>query len=79
MANRQPKLDDKSSGLIINDSYLIKTPPILVTDAYAKNATTIMPMLKEMEANAIVGRMTIDNFYKEYDALKKQGLIDIID
>ena len=39
----------------------------------------IIPAIKELQANAIAGRISIDDFFTGYEALKPQGLQAIID
>lgn len=66
-------------GLFMNDPYFAKIAPQLETEAYSSYSADIIPAIKELQANAIAGRISIDDFFTGYEALKPQGLQAIID
>lgn len=66
-------------GLFMNDPYFVKLAPQLATDAYSDYSADIIPAIKELQANAIAGRISVDDFFTGYEALKPQGLQAIID
>lgn len=76
------ELDDVTKifydGLFLNEPYFAYVPPTLVTQAYSQYSADLMPRMRELEANAIIGSITVDQFYTEYAALKGKGLADII-
>lgn len=63
----------------MNDPYFAKIAPQLETEAYSSYSADIIPAIKELQANAIAGRISIDDFFTGYEALKPQGLQAIID
>ena len=83
MGKKYEELDEPTKifydGLFLNEPYFAVVPPTLVTDAYSKYGADIIPALKELQANAIAGRISVDQFYASYEKLKGQGLQKIID
>lgn len=77
------ELDDLTKifydGLFLNEPYFKPVAPTLVTEAFAEYSADIMPMLSEMRANVIAGRMTLEEYHSKYEQLKGQGLQEIID
>lgn len=66
-------------GLFLNDPYFANLAPQLTTDAYSEYNADIIPAIKELQANAITGRISIDDFFAGYEALKPMGLQAIIE
>lgn len=66
-------------GLFMNDPYFVRLAPQLTTDAYATYSADIIPAILELQANAITGRITVDEFFAGYENLKPMGLQEIID
>jgi putative aldouronate transport system substrate-binding protein len=66
-------------GLFVSEGYFAKVAPTLVTDAYAQYGVDIFAALYELRANAIAGRITMDAYWDQYEALKPMGLQAIID
>ncbi|MDD3336070.1 MAG: extracellular solute-binding protein [Eubacteriales bacterium] len=66
-------------GLFLNDPYFVKLAPQIATDAYSTYSADIIPAVLELQANAIAGRISIDEFFTGYEALKSQGLQEMID
>jgi hypothetical protein len=52
--------------------------PSLKTKAYQEKSAQFLPKLTELEANAVVGKISVDEFFKEYEKLKEKGLNDIL-
>ncbi len=77
------ELDDLTKifydGLFMQEPYFAPRAPTLVTDAFSEYSADIFPTLKEMRANVIAGRMSLDEFRAQYEKLKGQGLQAIID
>ena len=67
------------NGLVKNDPYLFDPIPVFQTDAYVAKSAQIMPKIESLLAECIVGKISTDDFFKQYNALKGQGLQDIID
>jgi len=66
-------------GLFMNDPYFVNLAPQLATDAYSEYSADVIPAVRELQANAIAGRISVDDFFSGYEALKSQGLQEIID
>jgi len=77
------ELDDLTKnfydGLFMGDPYFAPVAPTLVTDAYTTHSADMFPTLREMAANVIAGRTTLDEYNAQYKQLKGQGLQEIID
>lgn len=77
------ELDDLTKnfydGLFMQEPYFTPVAPTLVTDAFTQYSADIFPALREMAANMIAGRITLDDYNKQYEQLKGQGLQAIID
>lgn len=56
------------------------TAPILLsTTAYQQKQATIMPKIETLLAECVIGKITVDQFFAEYEKLKPVGLQDILD
>lgn len=77
------ELDDLTQnfydGLFMQEPYFESVAPTLVTDAFSEYSADIIPALREMAANVIAGRITLDEYNQQYEQLKGQGLQAIID
>lgn len=56
------------------DEYYFNIPPILETEAYAEYATDLLPMVEELRAKCCSCEITVEEFFKQYEALKPLGL-----
>lgn len=56
------------------DEYYYNIPPTLETAAYAEYATDLLPMVEELRAKCVTGEITVEEFFKQYEALKPLGL-----
>lgn len=78
-------LDDASasfySGLaIVNNDHFYSMPQTLSTDAYVEfRAELITTGVCVLRDQTIAGQMTVDDFFTQYEALKAQGLQEVID
>ncbi|MEG1427003.1 MAG: extracellular solute-binding protein, partial [Oscillospiraceae bacterium] len=54
-------------------------PPVLSTKAFQQKQATIMPKLETMLAECVIGKITVDEFFAEYEKLKPIGLQEILD
>lgn len=79
------ELDDASqsfyNGLaVVNDGYFYAMPQTLVTEAYTEYAGEVIRTgVSVIRDQAIAGQITIEEFFKQYEALKPMGLQAIID
>ena len=53
-------------------------PAVLTTDAYTEYYVDLGEQVKSLQANAIAGNITVDEFFAQYEQLKAQGLQDSI-
>lgn len=78
-------LDDASasfySGLaIVNNDHFYSMPQTLSTDAYVEfRAELITTGVCVLRDQTIAGQLTVDDFFTQYEALKAQGLQEVID
>jgi putative aldouronate transport system substrate-binding protein len=61
-------------GLFLNTPYIYNPVLTLVTKADQELGADIFPFLEENEVKAIVGEITIDQFFQALDRAKKDGL-----
>lgn len=77
------ELDDLTKvfydGLFMQEPYFAPRAPTLVTDAFTEYNADIFPTLRELRANVIAGRITLDDYKAQYEQLKGLGLQAIID
>ncbi len=66
-------------GLFLNDPYFVKLAHQVSTEAYTWYSSELFPQIREWQASVIVGTMTVDEFYANYEKLKPLGLQEIID
>lgn len=66
-------------GLFINEPYFYSAPPVLKTDAYLKYSVDLIEKIGELQANAIIGKISVEQFFSEYEKLKPLGLDEIIE
>ncbi|MEG2338177.1 MAG: extracellular solute-binding protein [Clostridium sp.] len=60
------------------DSFFIPTPA-LNTQAYAEKQAMVFPKIEQLLAECVIGKISVDQFYTEYEKLKPVGLQDILD
>lgn len=60
------------------DSFFLPTP-VLSTDAFAEKQALVFPKIESLIAECVIGNITVDKFYTEYEKLKPIGLQDILD
>ncbi len=79
------ELDDAAqsfyNGLaVVNEGFFYPMPQSLETEAYVEyRAETITGGVCVIRDQTIAGQITVDEFFKQYEALKAMGLQDIID
>ena len=66
-------------GVTMYNDYYYTTPPSLSTPAVVEYSADIYAKLDELFANCVTGKITVEEFFKEYEALKPYGLQDILD
>lgn len=62
-----------------NEIYAMNFPAVLSTDAYMEYYADLGEQVKSLQANAIAGNITVDEFFAQYEQLKAQGLQEVID
>lgn len=62
-----------------NEIYAMEFPAVLTTDAYTEYYVDLGEQVKSLQANAIAGNITVDEFFAQYEQLKAQGLQEVID
>jgi putative aldouronate transport system substrate-binding protein len=67
------------NGLVNNKPFLFAPVPVFQTAAYVEKQAQIMPKIESLLAECVIGKISTDEFFKQYNALKPQGLKDIID
>lgn len=67
------------NGLMDNKPYLFSPVPTFQTKAYVQYQAQIFPKISSLMAECIIGKITVESFTTQYNALKSQGLQDIID
>lgn len=78
-------LDDASASFynglaIVNDGHFYAMPQTLETEAYVEyRAELITTGVCVLRDQAVAGQLTVDEFFTKYEALKAQGLQDVID
>ncbi|MGL4374441.1 MAG: hypothetical protein ACRCS6_11680, partial [Turicibacter sp.] len=66
-------------ALFVGEDSFFAPTPTLQTQAYIDNQATIMPKLESLLAECVIGAISVDQFYSEYEKLKAVGLQDILD
>ena len=78
-------LDDASASFynglaIVNNGHFYAMPQTLETEAYVEyRAELITTGVCVLRDQAVAGQLTVDEFFTKYEALKAQGLQDVID
>lgn len=67
------------NGLMNNKPYLFSPVPVFQTTAYVKYQAQIFPKIASILDECVIGKMSVDDFKTQYNALKSQGLQEIID
>ncbi len=65
-------------ALYMNEPYFYDQVPIFSTDEYLKNKS-LTDKLDEAFANTVSGHLSVDDFYKQYQAIKDSGWQSVID
>ena len=67
-------------GLFLNEPYFAYAPQQLIgTEAYADYGADLVPAVRELQAKTITGKLSVDDFFTQYEALKPQGLNAILE
>lgn len=66
-------------GTQIYWDYYYTMPPSLATPAVVEYSADIYSKIDELYANCVTGKITVEDFFKEYEALKPYGLQEILD
>lgn len=67
------------NGLVNNKPYLFTQVPVFQTTAYVDKQAQIFPKIDNLLASCIIGKISTEEFFSQYKALKSQGLQEIID
>ncbi|MBR2287617.1 MAG: extracellular solute-binding protein [Clostridia bacterium] len=66
-------------ALYANEPYFYKVIPLFDTESYIENGAEFTSKLTSIFAQCVVGEISVDDFFAQYETLKKQGWQDIID
>ena len=66
-------------ALLVGEPYFFTPTPTLATEAFSTRQAMVFPVIEQLMAEAIIGRISIDDFFTEYEQLRNQGLQDILD
>ncbi len=66
-------------GTQIYFDYYFTMPPSLNTPAMVEYSADIMAQIDQLYANCVTGKISIDDFFAGYEALKPNGLQEILD
>lgn len=66
-------------ALYVGEDSFFDPVPTLSTEAFIANQATIMPKLESLLAECVIGAISVDQFFTEYEKLKPIGLQDILD
>jgi putative aldouronate transport system substrate-binding protein len=66
-------------GLVDNKPFLFAPVQVFQTAAYVEKQAQIFPKIESLLAECVIGKISAEEFFKQYNALKPQGLKDIID
>lgn len=66
-------------ALFVGEDYFFAPTPTLNTEAYVENQAIIMPKLESLLAECVIGAISVEDFYTEYEKLKPTGLQAILD
>lgn len=66
-------------GTQIYWDYYYTMPPSLATPAVVEYSADVYSKIDELYANCVTGKITVEDFFKEYEALKSYGLQEILD
>lgn len=66
-------------ALHVGEDYFFDTVPVLPTGAFVEYQAGIFPVLEGLLARCIIGEISIDEFFYEYERLKAVGLQEILD
>jgi putative aldouronate transport system substrate-binding protein len=65
-------------ALYINKPFLYQSLPTFTTKTVIAKGTDLFAQLQKQEASAIAGQISVDQFFVEYDKIKKAGFDQII-
>ena len=66
-------------ALHVGEDYFFDVVPVLSTRAFVEYQAGIFPVLEGLLARCIIGEISIDEFFYEYEKLKAVGLQEILD
>lgn len=66
-------------ALTVGEESFFVPMPLLTTTAYAEKQSMIFPKIESLMAECIIGKISVDQFYTEYEKLNPIGLQDILD
>ena len=62
----------------IGSDFSFQPVPTISSEAYVEKQAQIFPKIEQLLASAVVGTLSVDEFYTEYEKLKPIGLEDIL-
>lgn len=66
-------------ALTVGEDSFFTATPLLSTEAFAEKQALVFPKIESLLAECIIGKISVDEFYTEYDKLRAVGLQDILD
>ena len=66
-------------ALYLNEPYFYDLVPMFDTESYIEYGADFTSKLTSIFAQCVVGELTIDEFYSQYEDIKAEGWQDIID
>lgn len=66
-------------ALYLNEPYFYDLVPLFDTESYIEYGAEFTSKLTSIFAQCVVGELTVDAFYAQYEAIKAEGWQDIID
>ena len=74
-----PNMQYFYDALYMNEPYFYDLVPLFNTASYVEYGAELTSKLTSIFARTVVGELTVDQFYAEYDNIKAEGWQDIID
>lgn len=74
-----PNMQYFYDALYSNDPYFYSIVPIFTTESYVKYGGELRPKLTSIFAQCVVGEISVEEFYAQYETIKGQGWQDVIE
>lgn len=74
-----PNMQYFYDALFMNEPYFYSVVPMFNTASYVEYGAELTSKLTSIFARTVVGELSVDQFYAEYDNIKNEGWQDVID